>query len=298
MAFERPQSISVVIPAYQALPEIGEQLEALGRQDFTGTFEVIVADNGGSPELRKFVENHPLADKLALRYVDASDVRGSGAACNRGVREASMPFIAFCNQDDAVHPNWLSELAEVGSEYGIVGGALEGESLNDRAVAQWRPLPPPHKLPVIGHFLPMTFGCNMGMWRSVFEEIAGYDESFGGSGSGGDIDICWRAQLAGYRLGYAPDAVVAYRFRSKLRDAYEQAKGYGIAEARVSRQYADLGARGDNPIMLLGYLGWLAFMLPAWPWNWSRARIGQWVWAAGIVNGRLRGSWRYKRFYL
>ncbi|MFD4179607.1 glycosyltransferase family 2 protein [Rhodococcus sp. NPDC058514] len=294
--FGRPSSISVVIAAYKALPEIDTQLEALAAQDFDGEFEVIISDNFGEAGLREHIETHPLRDRLRLRCVDSSELAGTSHARNVGSRASTMEFIAYCDQDDAVYPSWLSAMADTAANHGMVGGLLERDTLNAPDVAQWRALPPADKLPVLAHFLPITFGANMGIWRSVFDEIGGWDDTYPTAGS--DVDICWRAQLAGHTLGYNQKALVAYRYRTTMGEMFDQAVSYNVAEARLSKQYAAHGARGSNPLILIGYAGWLLLWLPVLPWNWSSARRGQFMWVAGAVTGRLRGSRQYRHLYL
>ncbi|WFR71788.1 glycosyltransferase family A protein [Prescottella defluvii] len=123
--FGPPTGVSVVVAAYNALPEIDIQLEALARQDYDGAFEVVVSDNQNSAELRSHIEQHPLRDRLGLRWVDSSAVAGTSHARNVGTRAARYDFVAYCDQDDAVYPGWLTALTVTAKEHGIVGGLLE-----------------------------------------------------------------------------------------------------------------------------------------------------------------------------
>ena len=86
--------LSVIVPVLNAVPTLGQQLEALSRQAYDGTWEVVVADNGstdGSPELAAAWQ-----DKLpALRVIDASDRRGAGATRNAAARVARGDVFAF-----------------------------------------------------------------------------------------------------------------------------------------------------------------------------------------------------------
>ena len=54
----------------------------------------------------------------------------------------------------------------------------------------------------------------MGVWASVAREL-GWDEDYRFGSS--DQDFAWRAQLGGYRLAFAPDALVHLRFRRQHR---------------------------------------------------------------------------------
>lgn len=285
--------ISVVIAYYRGLPDLDVQLGALAVQDFGGAFEVIVSDNEGSAALRGHVQTHPLRARLRLRTVDSSAKAGTSHARNVGTRSAAYDFIAYCDQDDAVHPGWLTAMAAAAAHADLVGGPVESATLNDPVVASWRVLPDPDEPFVSGRFLPMTFGCNLGIRREVFDAVGGWDETY--PTAGGDVEFCWRVQTAGYRFGYAREALVAYRFRTGMRESWHQVVEYGREDARVAKQY---GAPGRQWWWLPVHAGVILALCPVWPWAWSRRRRGEWVWLTGNLVGRLWGSLRYRVIYL
>lgn len=284
---------SVVIACYRGLPELDVQLQALAAQDFTEPFEVILSDNEGSADLEWFALHHPLRGRLDLRWVDASGTAGTSHARNVGTRAARYPLIAYCDQDDAVHPTWLRAIVQALGSADIVGGPLERETLNDPVVAAWRALPDPAEPVVLGRFLPMTFGCNLGVRRSVFDAVGGWDESYPTAGS--DVEFCWRVQTRGYEFGYARDALVAYRYRTGMRESWDQVIDYGREEARVARDYGAPGRQWWWPLL---HAGVVVGMCPVWPWAWSRSRRGEWVWITGNLVGRIAGSVKYRTLYL
>lgn len=285
-------TVSVVIAYYRGLPGLAVQLDALARQDYEGSFEVIVSDNEGSTDLQRYLDRYPERERLRVRRVDSSDVAGTSHARNVGTRAAEYDFIAYCDQDDAVYPGWLRAMASAGRDHDLVGGPLERDSLNDPVVASWRALPDPDEPFVMGRFLPITFGCNLGIRRTVFDAVGGWDESYPTAAS--DVELCWRVQTAGYRFGYARDAMVAYRFRTGLRETWPQAVEYGQEEARVAKQY---GAPGRRWWWFPIHAAVVAGTAPVWPWAWSRRRLGQWTWVTGNLAGRIRGSIRYRTLY-
>lgn len=284
--------VSVVIAAYRGVPDIGVQVDALAAQRYEGPFEVVVSDNEGSSDLREYLDRHPARTSLAVRVVDASDVPGTSHARNVGTRASEYDLIAYCDQDDAVHPEWLRALVDASRGADLIGGPLERRTLNDPVVASWRALPDPAEPVVLGRYLPMSFGCNLAVRRSAFDAVGGWDESF--PTAGGDVDFCWRIQEAGYRYGYAPDAMVAYRFRTGIRETFEQASEYGCAEARVARQH---GAPGRQWWWFVLHSAVVIATAPVWPWGWSRRRRGAWMWVTGNLVGRIRGSVRYRILY-
>jgi SAM-dependent methyltransferase len=61
---------------------------------------------------------------------------------------------------------------------------------------------------------------------------------------------CWEllegARLTGYRLGFAPDAIVYYRYRSGLRQMARQCYAIGVNCERILRDFAFLGDGGNH----------------------------------------------------
>ena len=284
---------SVVIAYYRGLPDLEVQLTALAAQDHPGAFEVVISDNEGDPALAEMIAAHPLRERLGLRRVDSSDVAGTSHARNVGTRAAVGEKIVYCDQDDAVHPGWLSAMVAALDDADIVGGPLERETLNDPVVAGWRALPDPDEPPVLGRFLPMSFGCNLAVRREVFDAVGGWDESYPTAGS--DVEFCWRVQTAGYRFGYAREAMVAYRYRTGMRESWHQVIDYGREEARAARAF---GAPGRSLWWTAAHVGVVVAMCPVFPWAWSRRRRGEWVWTTGNLVGRIAGSLRYRIVYL
>src|SRR5688500_9296124 len=97
---------SVVVPVRDGAATIGEQLAALAQQDFPGSWEVVVADNGSRDGTADVVRS--FRDRLpGLRLVDASARPGASHARNAGAAAATGEVLAFCDADDVVDPGWL-----------------------------------------------------------------------------------------------------------------------------------------------------------------------------------------------
>src|SRR5207244_3518041 len=90
--------ISVIVPVYNAMPMLAEQLEALSKQTYRGPWELIIADNGSSDGSREIAE--AWRSRIpSLRVVDASARRGPATARNVGVEAATGGLLAFCDAD-------------------------------------------------------------------------------------------------------------------------------------------------------------------------------------------------------
>ena len=98
-------TVSIVIPAYNVAPYIGETLDSVFAQTF-GDFEVIVI-NDGSPDSEDL-------ERALARFIDRinyikQENRGASAARNAGLHAARGEFIAFLDADDLWLPNYLDE---------------------------------------------------------------------------------------------------------------------------------------------------------------------------------------------
>jgi glycosyltransferase involved in cell wall biosynthesis len=276
--------VSVVVPVLNGAATLGAQLQALADQEFQGRWEVIVVDNGSSDHSVEVARS--FEGRLSgLQVLDASGRRGTSHARNVGARAARGGFLAFCDHDDVVAPGWVGAIAEAAAVFDVVGGRMECRLLNSSAVASWRHMQPREGLSVSLGFLPYAPGGNCGVRASVFRDLHGWDEDWAFSGQ--DVDFSWRAQLASYRLGYAPEAVVHYRFRTDLRAMARQAYGYGHGHTWLYREYRDRGVARQRAIS--GLKAW-AFLLIHAHRLFQPDRRGAWVFSVALRTGRFVGS--------
>lgn len=276
--------VSVVIPAYNAGALIGEQLESLVHQTYTGPYEVIVADNGSTDDTIAVVESF-VGALPTLRVVDASATRGIGFARTAGAIAARSAVIAYSDADDVASPNWLEGLMAAMEHADLVGGVLEHRTLNDPAYRVWRGEDRMEELPRPLRFLPYAVGANMAVRAHVVHEVRWSEEfPYGGD----DVDFCWRAQLSGYRLAFAADAVMHYRHRTTVRGVARQAYAYGRAEPRLYARHRAAGAKRNPPATVLSSYWYVATRLPYLVM--SERRRGLWFTVAAGAWGRVRES--------
>ena len=99
--------ISVIMPAYNALPYIDQAIRSVLDQDYPN-IELIVVDDGsrdGTPELAE-----QFGDRVkVLRQKNA----GPAAARNKGIAASRGDFIAFLDADDV----WLPGKASMQVQY-------------------------------------------------------------------------------------------------------------------------------------------------------------------------------------
>jgi len=289
-------SLSVVIPVRNGESTLAEQLHALFRQEAAPPFEVIVADNGSTDRSVEIAEalsaSAPVGVELTV--VDCSQRVGVSAARNAGVKASRTGLVLICDADDVVSPVWVQEMMTALESYDLVGGALDETALNSELDAvNGRGLD--KRLPISLGFLPFALGANVGVRRNVVDAIGGWDETF--IGGGDDIDFSWRAQLAGYTLGFAETAVIDYRLRKDLKGAYKQAYRNARSGPKLYRVYGHLGARRRTGRSMAYSWFWIISRAPVVAFGSYGFRL-QWCRRVGLAFGRLAGSLTNRVFYL
>ncbi|MAU82346.1 MAG: glycosyl transferase [Gordonia sp.] len=291
-----PSSVSVVIPVRNAMDSIDGQLAALAEQTYPGWFEVLLCDNGSDDGLRQHIQQHRLRVDVNMRVVDASARVGASYARNVGISESEGDLIAFCDADDMVHPQWLERLVACAAHHDVVSGGIETTTLNDPEVMAWRPMPPsavPFELP---GFLRVVTGANMAAWSDVLAAAGGFDEAY--TRGYEDADLALRVQLQGGTVGHAADALVAYRLRDSLRGLWSQSVTYGQGLVQLFSDYRGYGMRGRPLYYLLDLLAFLILRNPLLPQRLTRVSGGHWLFHAGNLVGRIRGSIRHRRYFV
>jgi glycosyltransferase involved in cell wall biosynthesis len=231
-----PVNASVVIPVRDAEATLPEQLAALSAQNFEGSWEVILVDDASTD--RSYAIANEFRTAIPTLQVLRDGGHGSGAARNIGVRIAGSDKLLFCDADDVVSPSWIRELARALDHFDLVGGALEYHLLNEpRALASRNLILERGLTSVLGH-LPYASSANMGIRRAAFDAIGGFDAELQ---AGGDADLCWRAQYAGFSIGFSSDSIVHYRFRQGTAGLMRQVYAYAKGNQRLYVKHHQLG---------------------------------------------------------
>lgn len=287
--------VSVVIPVRNGGALLEEQLAALVAQDFPGTWEVLVVDNGSDDDSAERAERY--ADRLDLRVLPAPDGLGPAYARNVGAAYARGRWLAFCDADDVVEPAWLRALVAKAVEADLVGGTVDVAVLNSPRMLQARGLQADadgDALPIgPGGFLPYIPSGNLLISHEVFDALGGWDERLTYCE---DVDLSWRAQLAGYALAYQPEAVLRYRLRHSALGLFRQVANYSAAEPALYQRFRAHGAVRPTVRHGLGRIWWVLSRSPYLVLGTRRRHL--WLAVAAEVTGHLRGSRRHRVLYL
>lgn len=212
-------AISVVIPNWNGLAHLPACLASLRTQTYRD-FEIIVVDNASTDGSREWLTcEHP-----EVRLVALDQNYGFARACNEGIRSARGEIIALLNNDTEVEPGWLEEVAsafERHPEAGLVASKMllfeQRDTLHtagdlyhangtpgNRGV--WQKDGPEYD---VEQYVFSACGGSAAYRRKMLDEIGLLDEDFFFSCE--DVDLAWRAQLAGWKCLYAPRAVVYHK---------------------------------------------------------------------------------------
>jgi glycosyltransferase involved in cell wall biosynthesis len=261
--------VSVIVPALNAQDHIADMLAGLARQDYSGDWEVVVADNGCTDRTVEIAESW--RDRLpGLRVADARDRRGVAHARNVATEVARGEFLACLDADDVPAAGWLRGLAAAAPEADLLRAESERTRLNEGLPDDWPPVWPP--VPPGGPVFRNIGGHRLGVWADVARELW-WDEALDRGGE--DVDFSCRARIRGMTFARAEEALIHKRLRRRLSAIGRQAFWYGYCVPLLRARYGSQGMR------LAGLTRWQ---------RWGRLIRGMSA-AAASPAGRARLVW-------
>jgi GT2 family glycosyltransferase len=259
--------ISVVVCTYNGSKTIRDCFEGLRRLEYP-CFEVIVVNDGSKDGTAAIAREYG-------HKVISTENRGLSCARNTGLAAATGEIVAYIDDDAWPDVHWLSYLAAAFMKTDFVGvGGPNIPPLDDGAVAECvanAPGGPVHVL-ISDREAEHIPGCNMAFRREALQAVGGFDPQFRSAGD--DVDVCWRLQARGWRIGFHPAALVWHHRRNSIRAYWRQQQGYGKAEALLERKWP-AKYNGAGHVSWKGRMygkGLTQFL------RWRRERIYQGIW--------------------
>ena len=269
VAMTRPTA-TVIVPFGGA--DLGVCLRSLAGLELREGDEILVADNRPRPEP---------ARRGAIEVLDAAGPASSYFARGVAAARARGEWLVFTDADCVPDAGLLDAYLDPppDAQTGVLAGAIEDWTEADTYVARY--IASRRKLDqstTLGHsFLPYAQTANCAVRRSAFEAVGGFPDPVR---SGGDADLCWRLQSAGWRLESRPAARVRHRNRTSVRDLLAQLHRHGSGMEWLERRYPGAFPRPRARTLVMrtrvlgaGRYGWLDFLA---------------LWAADL--GRLRAN--------
>jgi GT2 family glycosyltransferase len=228
-------AVDVVVPFHgsaDALSDLGERLRRLRLSEAD---TVTIVDNTRAGVGREAADNAP------IRVLHAPERQSSYHARNSGAAQGSRPWLLFLDADVDPVPDLLDRyfVKQPGPRTGILvgsvrdGGPAPGhrESLAGRYARMRRLIDQANTLQMVR---PYAKTANCTIRRAAFEDSGGFVDDIR---SGGDADLCFRLQAAGWGFELREEAVVDHRPRSQLLDLLGQRARHGSGAEWLNARY-------------------------------------------------------------
>ncbi len=290
---------SIVIPNWNGAHHLRVCLPAL-RQQSEQSFELIVVDNGSTDDSAEVVHQ----EIPEAQFVKLSRNFGFARACNEGIIRAQGRHIALLNNDTEPEAGWLAALVGRLDSDPRIGSVASKLLLFDRR----------HLIHSAGDFYRINgVPGNRGVWqadgpeydepvetfsacagaaayrREMFDQVGLFDEELVSYCE--DVDLGFRAQLAGWRCMFEPAARVYHRISASGSGelaSYYTGRNFLLV---MAKNYPSSLLRRNLGRIVEAQLGFLLDSLRHWREPAARARIrGQLAGLTGIprVMGKRR----------
>jgi GT2 family glycosyltransferase len=243
-------SVFVVIPNWNGAAELPLAIDSVLQQSHKDLTLVIV-DNGSTDTSRAIIEAYQAKDKR-VRSIYNDKNYGFTGGVNPGLELAiqeGAAYAALLNNDAVADKHWLERLAgflDDHDDYGIAacqllraGGDII-DSTGDLYSVWGLPYPRGRDEQANGQYNNQTeiFGASGGasLYRlRMLQNIGLFDQDFFAYYE--DIDISFRAQLAGWKVRFVPEAVVYHDVGATSTRMGKRATGPAGANTFTTRQY-------------------------------------------------------------
>ena len=253
--------VSLIVTTYNRPDALRAVLAGLLAQDDRG-FEVLVADDGSRDDTRALIDEAARAAPIPIAHVWQED-RGfrAGAARNRAAARAKGDYLVFLDGDCVPRPDFIARHRRLAEPGWMVAGnrILLAESftrevladrvpIHDWSFAQWRAA---HRRGAINRTLPLrdlplgalrklgsrrwqrVRTCNLGVWRSDFRAVNGFDEAFEGWGFE-DSDLAVRLLNLGVRRKYGAFATGVLHLWHRENDRAREGENWQRLQQRIA----------------------------------------------------------------
>lgn len=256
--------ISIVIPSKDNPNILKQCIDSVNRVTKYRNYEIIVVDNGSSPENKSIIESY-LKDNNAVYIYEKKEFNFS-YMCNCGFKASKGDYVLFLNDDIEVFQlDWLERMAGAFQQpyVGAVGAKLlypDSTLIQHAGVSNIKEGPSHSFLraddnsayyfgfsKAVYNCIAVTGACLM-VSRKILNKINGFDESFPVAYN--DVDLCYMIYESGYYIVQRND-VIAYHHESLSRgnDMLDENKLLRLSCER-NRLYAKHPAIGrSDPFM-------------------------------------------------
>jgi len=230
---QKPQSrtnnsveASIIIPTFNSALRIGNCLDALLQHTQGRDVEILVVNDGSTDDTADVVRRYP-----TVRLMNQANA-GPAAARNRGAMECSGQVLVFTDDDCIATPGWLDSMLEPFQQPEVVGVKGAYRTRQKSLLARFVQIEYEDRYRLMNSADSIDFvdTYSAAFRRDRFFEMSGYDTSFPVA-CAEDIELSYRMSNAGWKMKFAPEAIVYHTHPDTLRTYL--AKKYKFAFWRV-----------------------------------------------------------------
>lgn len=234
------KKVSIVIVTHNSAKYIGKCLSAVFSDIGDIDSQIILIDNFSDDSTLEIVSKF-----TSVELIKNNSNRGFAVACNQGIKKSQSDKILLLNPDLIVHRGAIGKLMEYfasNDEVGVIGGQLVNPDGSRQFSAGHYPTLGNllfDRLPLVNKKNPVYFqrnekfyhsiqhpdwlvGCFLMVKKEVFEEVGLLDERYFMYVE--DVDFCYRARQAGFKIVYYPEAnAVHYDLGKDEKNRYNKA---------------------------------------------------------------------------
>ena len=260
---------SVVIPTYGRPTQLAKCLAALAQLDYPiAQFEVIVVDDGSTIPAQSVVDGFQHQLNVTTIWQENA---GPAAARNRGAAAAKGAQILFTDDDCALAPDYLSQLARLIQDEpaAMIGGRTVNALPNNRYATASQLLIDY----LYGYFntdpvkTKLFTSNNLVVPAVLFNVTKGFDTTFP-LAAGEDRELCDRWQQEGRKMIYAPELIVHHSHAMTLHSFWQQHFNYGRGAFHYHQLRSGRSQSRITPEPLSFYLNLLTYPFKqSWGWQ-------------------------------
>ena len=226
--------VSLIIAVYKDIQALEIIFDSLINQTYKN-FEVIVAEDGNSKEMKEFIQKSKNIYDFKIIHTTQEDkgVRKSHSQ-NNAIKVSNGKYLIFIDGDCPLYSTFIENHLLLSDKNGIVTGRRVNlgpkfsQKLREKEITPYwleknfirlykkikddslerhteegfyiKPNSFFHKILKLRKKKLALLGCNMSMYKDAMLDINGFDEELGNSAYASDSDLEWRFEGLGYKI--------------------------------------------------------------------------------------------------
>lgn len=213
-----PPDITVVVPTFNRRPSLQKLLASLDALEVPESIhaEVVIVDNGSTDNTQELLtQNEGREGRFVFRTLKENR-QGKSSALNRGIASAQGKILIVVDDDVVVHPEWMIKHWECHRDvqFDVIQGRVlpgvddQGNPADESRVREYN-------IPIVDYGKEICAirgftGTNVSFKREIFDKVGFFDPRLGPGAAGfsEDSEFSLRIKKVGFKIGYAPDAIV------------------------------------------------------------------------------------------